>query len=102
MFHSEIYGKREFKYKFLEETYFQTIPWKEIELTIPNLFFIPKNFENSKNYNEGFKVDELMKGVSGIETKRDHFAIDFDLNILKERITDFVTSDFSSIERKKI
>ncbi|MBL0006868.1 MAG: N-6 DNA methylase [Saprospiraceae bacterium] len=101
MFHSEIYGKREFKYKFLEETYFQTIPWKEIELTIPNLFFIPKNFENSKNYNEGFKVDELMKGVSGIETKRDHFAIDFDLNILKERITDFVTSDFSSIERKR-
>ena len=42
-----------------------------------------------------------MKGVSGIETKRDHFAIDFDLNILKERITDFVTSDFSSIERKR-
>jgi len=30
------------------------------------------------------KIDELFDGVSGIETKRDHFAIDFNLSTLKK------------------
>ena len=31
-----------------------------------------------KEYEKGFQVNSLMNSVSGIETKRDHFALDFD------------------------
>ncbi len=100
VFHSNIQGKREFKYEALNANSIETFEWEHLEFTKPNYFFVPKNFDEIKNYETGFNVDELMNGVSGIETKRDHFAIDYDLKTLKNRITDFVLNDFLPAERK--
>ncbi len=100
IFHYELYGKREAKYEALNQYGFNTLGWQELMSDESYQFFVPKNFDGSSAYQNGFKIDMLMNGVSGIETKRDHFAIDFNLDALKSRIFDFVESDFSSSDRK--
>ncbi len=100
VFHVELHGKREEKYEALNRGGFKTLPWNELSIEMPYQFFVPINFDGSSTYQKGFKVDDLMNGVSGIETKRDHFAIDFNLEDLKNRITDFVVNDYPSADRK--
>ena len=102
VFHFDKYGKRKEKFSFLSDNSLKSVSWKELNCKKPYFFFVPKNFESIEEYNLGFNVSELMKGVSGIETKRDHFALDFDLDTLKKRITDFVNHDYSPIERKNV
>jgi len=100
VFHCDLYGKRDFKYDFLSENSIQTIEWNKLDYKEPNYFFVYKDFTLQKDYDKGFQVNSLMKSVSGIETKRDHFALDFNENILKERIEDFVFGNYSDSERK--
>ena len=101
VFHHSLYGKREVKYSALNAvSTLADIPWQQLEVKAPYNFFVPKSFDGESEYAKGFKVDDLIVGVSGIETKRDHFAIDFDLNDLKRRISDFVASNYTSSERK--
>ncbi len=100
--HHDIYGHREHKYRRLVSSSINSIKWNELKFTKPYYFFVPKDFDSQKSYEQGFKVDELMKGVSGIETKRDNFALDFEKNVLIDRITDFVHVDYSTDERKKV
>lgn len=101
VFHSELQGKREFKYQSLNENMFSAINWNQLNIASPNLFFVPKNFDKITEYEKGFKIEDLLTAISGIETKRDHFALDFNLNDLKNRIIDFVTNDYTSTDRKK-
>lgn len=96
----EIQGKRDSKYEFLSKNNLQNIDWNSLDLKEPNLFFVPIDLKNEDDYLKGFKIDELISGVSGIETKRDHFAIDNDLDVLKNRIFDFVNGNYSDLERK--
>jgi hypothetical protein len=100
VFHFNLQGKREFKYEILNANSIKSFEWKQLEFTKPNYFFVPKNFDEIKTYEKGFKIDELMYNVSGIETKRDHFAIDFSLEKLRKRITDFVENNYLPNERK--
>jgi predicted helicase len=98
--HAEIYGTRENKFSILQKGEIKNIKWEKINCIEPYYFFVPKDFELKKEYNASFAVTELLTGISGIETKRDHFAIDFDLGTLKKRISDFIESDYKSEERK--
>ena len=100
VFHYDLQGKREFKYGYLNESNLRSIEWKQLSVVEPNFFFAPKNFDDIDDYERGFKIDNLMSGVSGIETKRDHFAMDYDFEILKNRITDFVQNEYLPAERK--
>ena len=100
VFHFDLYGKREVKYEFLNQGNITSIPWIRLNCQEPYYFFVPKEFANQSSYEIFFKIDELFDGVSGIETKRDHFAIDFNLSTLKNRIRDFIINDYTSEERK--
>jgi len=102
IFHYELFGKRSVKYPFLENESVDSIKWKELDKKQPYYFFVPKDFALEDNYKKGFSISNLQQKVSGIETKRDHFAIDYDCDVLKKRITDFVQNDYSSSERKSI
>jgi N-6 DNA Methylase len=76
VFHSNLQGKREFKYETLNINSIKSTEWKQLEFTKPNYFFVPKNFDEIKNYEKGFKVDELFgENVAGIETIRDAITI---------------------------
>ena len=76
VFHYDLYGKRDFKYNFLQENSLKSITYREVENFAPNYFFVNKNFEELKKYNGGFAVNKLFLVNSiGIVTARDAFTI---------------------------
>lgn len=101
LFHSEIYGNREFKYNSLNNSNFNQVPWMELKCEKPNLFFIPKIFNNSKLYNLGFSVIEIF-GIygSGFKTERDIITIHFDKESLINIVNDFKNLDENIIRSK--
>jgi hypothetical protein len=103
IFHSSLYGKREFKYDFLNDNSIKKIDWSKLEFTEPNYFFVPKNFDEIKSYEKGFKVDELFNlNSNGIETKCDSLAIQFEKKSLQIIIDDFKGEDVQTLKKKYI
>ena len=84
VFHFDLYGKREFKYDFLNENSLNTLQWNELKPEAPNFFLVKKDFDQSGICEKGFKVDELflISGM-GITTGNDKEIIDFELKSLK-------------------
>lgn len=86
----DLYGKRDFKYSFLDENNLKTIKWEKLDYSEPNYFFVKKDFGDIKEYEKGFKVDDLfLERVSGVETVRDKLTIHFNKEELKEVVNDF-------------
>ncbi len=100
VFYADVWGLREDKYKALSEDDVENTSWQKLKPEAPYFFFVPKDFSLQKEYDLGWPLSDILKGVSGIETKRDAFAIDFDRQPLIDRIKDFVNSD-SSVEEIK-
>ncbi|MDY0198908.1 MAG: type ISP restriction/modification enzyme, partial [Tenuifilaceae bacterium] len=76
VFHSEIYGKRDFKYAKLSSNSLNSIQWQVLDANSPNFFFINKNFEERENYEKGFKIDDLFIQLNaGLATEFDALSI---------------------------
>jgi predicted helicase len=89
VYHLDLYGTREEKYKWLEEHNIETAGYKKINPQSPYYFFIPRKEKNLEYYNFP-KITEIFKVyVTGIVTARDHFVISFDINELRQRIIQF-------------
>ncbi len=102
VFHSNLFGKREFKYDYLHENTLKSIAWDELKVEAPNYYLVKKDFGGSKEYEKGFRIDVLFKAnSSGIKTHRDHFVIDFQKEILLQKINEFYNSTFSDHEVAK-
>lgn len=94
IFHFDLFGNRENKYKFLIDNSLKYIKYKELNPEKPYLFFIPKNDEGSEEYSLGYRVDELfVKNVTGIVTMGDNFIIDNNKDVLKDRIKSFLENE---------
>ncbi|NEP87631.1 MAG: N-6 DNA methylase [Okeania sp. SIO2C2] len=90
VFYFDLWGKREDKYQFLEDVNFQDVDWIKLKPSQPNFFFLPKNFDLSEEYNQGWSVIDIFPvNSTGINTHRDNFVIDFDRDVLLKRIQDF-------------
>lgn len=101
IFHSDLQGRREFKYNFLNESNLKSLHWKKLKYTAPNFFFVHKNIENSSLYESGFKLDEFFVNYnSGIQTKRDSLTIKSNKIELKEVINSFLNEDVESLRVK--
>ncbi|MBB6004319.1 type ISP restriction/modification enzyme [Arcicella rosea] len=101
VFYHELRGKRDYKYQFLHQSSFKTIEWTNLEYTLPNLFFVPKNFDEFEGYNKGVILSELFNIYSvGIETQRDSVTIQFDKSKIKEIVMDFKNIQSDDIRRK--
>ena len=97
IFHSSLQGKREFKYETLNDNTIQSIEWKQLECTKPNYFFVPKNFDEIKNYEKGFKIDELFYvNNSGVSTDRDSLFLDENKIELEKRIKILLEGNYST------
>lgn len=76
IYHCELFGGRDNKYEFLNNNELKDVKWIELAPKEPYFFFVPKDFSAQKDYEKGFKIDELMKvNVSGIKTQRDDASI---------------------------
>lgn len=81
VFHFDLYGERESKYQFLQENTLQTIQWQQLNPQAPQFFFVPKDFSLQKEYDKGFRVDELfLVGSMGIASGDDEHLVSIDKN----------------------
>src|SRR5690554_780508 len=76
VFHYDLYGKRDFKYDFLNENSIQSIDFNELSNVAPMYFMVQKDFEVKASYDKGFQVNDLflVNGV-GLTTAHDDFEI---------------------------
>jgi predicted helicase len=99
LFHFDLYGRREFKYDFLNSTTLNKINFKELKPNTPFYFFIEKDYAIQSNYDLGFSLNDLfLKNTLGIQTHRDSFAISMSKKDLSERIADFYNDKISDTE----
>ena len=101
VFHFDLRGKREFKYDYLNKSTFKTIQWTELKYSKPNLFFVPKNFDEIESYENGVILSQLFNSYSvGIETQRDSITIQFDKIKINKIISDFKSLDRNEMKAK--
>ncbi len=94
VFHFDLFGKREFKYDFLNENSVKTIDYKELPNVAPSYLFISKNFDILKIYDKGIKMTELFTlNNVGIVTARDEFTIHQSKTELQDTIEEFLRLD---------
>ncbi len=94
VFHHGLFGKREGKYKFLENNTLGAVKYKELSNVAPMYYFVPKDHGLKKEYDKGFSVKEMF-GVnnSGMGTSRDKFTIHTTEQNVKNTIETFLGMD---------
>jgi predicted helicase len=76
VFHFDIFGKREIKYNYLIENSLKSINFKELPIVPPNYFFVSKDLDEQKAYDNYFSINSIFNvGNSGVVTKRDKLNI---------------------------
>lgn len=99
VYHSEIFGKREYKFETLNKSDIEKIKWQKLNYSKPYFFFVPKDFQARSDYENGFKLEELFQIYSvGIGTKVDSISIDFDKDSLKSRVMDILNKKYEKQE----
>jgi predicted helicase len=90
VFHAELWGPRQVKYDSLDSGDVGHVKETELQPTEPLFFFVPKQEKHKVIYNVCSKLTEIFPvNTVGIVTARDRFAIDFQLEPLKQRISEF-------------
>jgi hypothetical protein len=90
VFHGEIWGLRDDKYEYLSHHDVASTKWKQLEPNTPFYFFVPKEEKHRKSYEAYPKITEIFPVNSvGVVTARDSFAIDFQIEPVKQRIRQF-------------
>ncbi|PZV08814.1 MAG: helicase [Leptolyngbya sp.] len=101
IYHADLWGSREDKYRYLLEHDITTVEWTELAPASPAYLFIPQNIDCKAEYEEGWKITEIMPVNSvGLYTARDELAIQWTKDELKEVLGDF-SSLSSEIARSK-
>lgn len=94
IFHFDLFGKREFKYSFLNNNKLLSIPFRKIENKSPMYFMVQKDFDTEKTYENGFELKKLfILNSYGFVTARDNFTIHDTKEELKKTIDKFLMLD---------
>ncbi len=102
VYHYDLYGKREAKYNFLNNSEMVSVEWEKLEYREPYYFFVPKDFELEKVYKTFINTEELFViHNSGVKTDRDSLFVDFDKNSLEWRMQKLLNTDYDSTFIKK-
>jgi len=91
VFRSDLWGRREEKYAELACKDTTTTVWEKLEPRKPQFFFSLRNSEQLHMYNRLVPVSRIFEAYSsGIKTHRDHFVVNFDKNVLINKIRQFL------------
>ena len=102
IFHAELWGTREEKFKALSRESLDSGLFQRLDPRPPNFLFTPQNYDLLETYEKGFKITELMpENSTGIKTHRDKFILDIDEKILIDRIKEFYDKDKTDQEIKE-
>jgi predicted helicase len=101
VYHTDLYGKREYKYEILSDNTISSLDFKKLEYKEPFYFFVPKNFTTLNKYDKGFSVNDLFELSSvGIVTARDSLAIQYTKQEMKAVLTDFANLETEAAREK--
>jgi predicted helicase len=101
VFHFDLFGTRDNKYNFLKEKLINEVDFNGLNCTKPDNYFKPKNEQGRAKYDNGYRLDEMFpQNTNGIVTMGDEFAISESTNVLKDRLSGFVSHNFTENELK--
>lgn len=90
IYHAHLYGTRDSKYDWLQTHDVLSTDWQELKPQAPFYLLIPQNTDLLSEYDQGWKITDVMPvNSTGIRTHRDHFAFDFEIQNLRQRIIEF-------------
>lgn len=94
VYYYDLYGKREYKYKFLFDNNIKSIEWNKLEYKEPFFLFI-KQDENLREEYEGFYSIKDMFKISGVGicSKRDNIVFQNSKEKLIKLLNDFINKD---------
>ncbi len=99
VYHADLWGRREEKYRRLWEMDADSAPWEALEPQAPFYLFVPQNVDLLMEYQQGHKATEtFLVNVLGFQTHRDDFAIAFDRSEIERRIIVLREEQFSDAE----
>ncbi len=102
VFHGDLWGAREEKFKALEGESLDSGLFEKIEPRKPNYLFNIQDYDLLEKYETGFKINEFMpENSSGFTTHRDDFVLDMNRQTLVDRINDFYDKDKTDQEIKE-
>ncbi|WP_141878076.1 type ISP restriction/modification enzyme [Gramella sp. Hel_I_59] len=102
IFQSDLFGKRADKYDFCLENDIETVEWKEINPTSPFYLFIEDENDYREDYEKGLFLSQIFqKDVNGVQTSRDKFITDLELDPLRKRLQTFKDLNLSETEIKE-
>lgn len=88
--HAHLFGNRESKYVFLSKNSLRTTKVVPAFPASPFYLFVPQDLDLRGEYESYVSMAKVMPtSVLGFQTHRDHFAVDFDNDVLLERIAEF-------------
>jgi predicted helicase len=89
VYHADLWGTRETKYKRLFETDVNTTIWGQLEPRYPFYLFLPQHSELLPEYEKGWRIPEVFPvNASTVTTARNDFSMAYDPATLKQRIGD--------------
>ncbi|MEK7669198.1 MAG: type ISP restriction/modification enzyme [Patescibacteria group bacterium] len=101
VYHIDLYGKKENKFDFLNKNGLDSIKWNKVETTLPNLFFVHKDFKGKDDYEQGFSIINMFgKNVTGIVTMGDEFIITKNKKELEDRLNKLLLDNTSEVALK--
>lgn len=102
VYHSELQGLRVDKFKSLNKNNIKSLKWNKLVFSEPYYFYVPKNFNENKEFEKGFKIDDLfIVSNSGVKTDRDSLFIDYNKSVLSKRIQKLLSKDIDDIFKNK-
>jgi predicted helicase len=90
IYHNDLFGERENKYKWLNKHELKIKDYDKLKPESPWYFFIERNTKEIEHFNDWMKVNEIFpENVTGVLTARDDLTIGFNKGILEARIRQF-------------
>lgn len=91
VYYADQYGLRKDKYQYLSDNTLRSVPFTKIEYTEPFYFLIPTDENGRKEYEKGFRVDQLMSTQTmGFVTANDKLNISFSEQEHTQKISDLL------------
>jgi predicted helicase len=97
IYHASLQGLYLKKDGFLSVSDLNQTEWAEVDIESSDFYLlVPKDSALSSEYTKGWRISDLSPiNSTGIKTHRDHFVIDFDREVLVERLHEFRNTSIS-------
>ncbi|NDJ16998.1 type ISP restriction/modification enzyme [Myxacorys almedinensis] len=98
-YHTDLWGSREDKDRYLQEHDITTVEWTEIFPKSPLYLFAPQDQDLRLEYDPGWQINKIFPiNTLGFQSHRDDFAIAYSQEQLQQRLQEFRDTRFSDEE----